>query len=130
MHEDGDNRQSLPADLSARLWAIEHVLEHVVIWYWRVRSEAGYGDWLDDAKTHVEGSGLAGVNWAFDQGLIAIRPSDLTIHLSPEAMRSSHLKRLRGKKVRDLHDGTSAKKLLDKKALMGRWSAFRSDSSR
>ncbi len=88
MHEDSDNQQNSPAELSARLWAIEHVLEHVVIWYWRVRSEAGYGDWLDDAKAHVEGSGLAGVTWAFDQGL------EPGADPEAEALVSKHVERL------------------------------------
>ena len=88
MSEKHDIADGLPADLTARLWAIEHVLESVVIWYWRARSEHYEIDWRPDARAHIKDASHAGLTWVVDQGLEPGQNPEM------EALVTKHVKRL------------------------------------
>lgn len=95
---DSRETEAAPSDdLAARLWAIEKVLESVVIDYW-LRYD-GPMDMLENARSHVEHGSGAGADWAYDQGA---EPGD---NPAMEALVAEHTTRILERAYRRLDGG-------------------------
>lgn len=98
MTELHETEAGLSADLAARLWAMEHVLETLMVISLRLDSDTAT-DMLERAKSYVDHGRHAGHIWAWDHGY------KLGDNPEMESLASKHAERLFRNAYRRLDGG-------------------------